>query len=254
LSQRRLRLTLGYRGTRYAGWAVQSPSRTRGRPTLQATLETALGEALGHPVRVTAAGRTDAGVHADAQVVSFDTSSTMKAAGLRRVLQRWLPDDLWIVDVAEAPSSFDARRSVLRRWYRYAIWRGGVPPTSWQGRCLVVDGGAPLDLAAMRRGATALLGRQNFAALATSRPPGQSTERTIFAADWLHISRSLLLFEVCADAFLKQMVRTIVGSLLWIGAGRWTVERFTAAIASADRRAAGPNAPAVGLSLHRIEY
>jgi len=254
LSQRRLRLTLGYRGTRYAGWAVQSPSRTRGRPTLQATLETALGEAVGHPVRVTAAGRTDAGVHADAQVVSFDTSSTMKAAGLRRVLQRWLPDDLWIVYVAEAPSSFDARRSVLRRWYRYAIWRGGVPPASWQGRCLVVDGGAPLDLAAMRRAATALLGRQNFAALATSRPPGQSTERTIFAADWLHISRSLLLFEVCADAFLKQMVRTIVGSLLWIGTGRWTVERFTAAIASADRRAAGPNAPAVGLSLHRIEY
>lgn len=252
MSERRLRLTLGYRGTRYAGWAVQSPSRTRGRPTVQATLETALGQALGHPVRVTAAGRTDAGVHADAQVVSFDTSSSITTAGLRRVLERWLPDDLWIVDVADAPPDFDARRSVLRRWYRYAIWRAHVPPAAWQGRCLVET--ESLDLAAMRRGASALLGRQDFASLATSPPPGQSTERTIFAADWLSISRSLLIFEVCADAFLKQMVRTIVGTLLWIGTGRWTVERFTAAVATADRRAAGPNAPAVGLSLHRIEY
>jgi tRNA pseudouridine38-40 synthase len=252
LLERRLRLTLGYRGTRYAGWAVQSPSRTRGRPTLQATLEAALGEALGHTVRVTAAGRTDAGVHADAQVVSFDTSSSITTAGLERVLERFIPDDLWIIDVADVPSNFDARRSVLRRWYRYAIWREGVPPTAWQGRCLVND--EPLDLAAMRRGATSLLGRRDFASLATAPPPGQSTARTVFAADWLQVSRSLLIFEVCADAFLKQMVRTIVGSLVWVGSGRWTVERFTSAIASADRSAAGPNAPAIGLSLHRIEY
>ena len=86
-----MRLTLGYRGTRYAGWAVQSPSRTRGRPTLQATLETALSTALDHPVRVTAAGRTDAGVHADAQVVSFDTASHITPAGLKRVLERARP-------------------------------------------------------------------------------------------------------------------------------------------------------------------
>ncbi len=253
MPERRLRLTLGYRGTRYAGWAAQSPSRTRGRPTVQATLETALYTALGHPVSVTVAGRTDAGVHADAQVVSFDTSSSMTAAGLRRVLERWIPDDLWIVDVADTPSTFDARRSVLRRWYRYAIWRGAGAPTGWQGRCLALDHGS-LDLASMRRGAAALLGRHDFASLATKPPPGQSTERTVFVADWLQLSRSLLIFEVCADAFLKQMVRTIVGSLLWVGAGRWTVERFTTAIASGDRRAAGPNAPAVGLSLHRIEY
>ncbi|MDQ6669478.1 MAG: tRNA pseudouridine(38-40) synthase TruA [Chloroflexota bacterium] len=253
MPQRRLRLTLGYRGTRYAGWAVQSPSRTRGRPTLQASLETALGQSLGHAVRVTAAGRTDAGVHADAQVVSFDTTSTMRAAGLRRVLERWLPDDVWIVDVDDAPATFDARRSVLRRWYRYAIWRGDVPSTSWQGRCLVIEG-EQLDVAAMRHGASALVGRHDFASLATTPPPRQSTERTVFVADWLQLSRSLLVFEVCADAFLKQMVRTIVGSLLWVGSGRWTVERFTTAVASGDRRAAGPNAPAVGLSLHRIEY
>src|SRR5439155_513917 len=85
LIHRRLRLTLGYRGTRYAGWATQSPSRTRGRPTVQATLEAALASAVRHPVRVTAAGRTDAGVHADAQVVSFETSSRIASARRRRL-------------------------------------------------------------------------------------------------------------------------------------------------------------------------
>ena len=76
----------------------------------------------------------------------------------------------------------------------------------------------------------------------------------LFAADWLQISAALLLFEICADAFLKQMVRTIVGSLMWVGGGHWTPEQFVTAVSSADRRAAGPNAPAVGLSLYRIDY
>jgi tRNA pseudouridine38-40 synthase len=252
MSTRRLRLTVGYRGTRYAGWAIQNPSMTRERPTLQATLEHALACAVGHPVRVTAAGRTDAGVHAEGQVISFDTTSTISAGGLRRVLERWLPDDVWVTDAAEAAREFDARRSALRRWYRYAIWREGVPSAAWCGRCLVET--RALDLGAMRRAARALLGRHDFAALATSARPGQSTWRTILAADWLRVSRSLLVFEICADAYLKQMVRAIVGGLLWVGSGHWTVESFAHALATADRAAAGPNAPAVGLSLHRIEY
>jgi tRNA pseudouridine38-40 synthase len=251
-TSRRLRLTLGYRGTRYAGWALQSPSRTRGRPTVQGTLEAALAHGLGHPVRVTGAGRTDAGVHAEMQVAGCDTSSTITTHGLGRVMERWLPDDVWIVDVADAPAGFDARRSVSRRWYRYAILRDGRPPAAWHGRCLVDD--QPLDLAAMRRGARALIGRHDFAALAARPLGGQSTVRTVYAADWLLVSRSLLLFEICADAYLKQMVRTIVGSLLWVGTGHWTAEQFAYALKTTDRRAAGPTAPAVGLSLARIEY
>lgn len=247
-----MRLTLGYRGTRYAGWAVQSPARTRNRPTIQGTLEAALANGLGHPVRVICAGRTDAGVHADMQVVACDTSSTITPEGLHRVMERWVPDDLWILDVADAPAAFDPRRAAARRWYRYAVWREGMPSASWQGRCLLDD--QPMDLAAMRRGAQALLGRHDFAALATRPPAGQSTVRTIFAADWLQLSQSLLVFEICADAYLKQMVRTIVGSLLWVGTGHWTVEHFENALKSTDRRAAGPTAPPHGLSLHRIEY
>jgi tRNA pseudouridine38-40 synthase len=250
-----VQLTLGYRGTRYAGWASQSPSRTRGRQTVQGCVESALCKAVGHPVRVTAAGRTDAGVHADAQVVSFDTTATISTGGLRSVLPRWLPDDVWVVDVADASPDFDARRSVVRRWYRYAVWRRGAPPSAWQGRTLVVpEDVEALDLAAMRCAAKKLLGRHDFASFATSPPAGRSTIRTVFVADWLQISAALLLFEICADAFLKQMVRSIVGSLIWVGNGHWTTEHFATALSSTDRRAAGPNAPAVGLSLHRIDY
>jgi tRNA pseudouridine38-40 synthase len=100
----------------------------------------------------------------------------------------------------------------------------------------------------------ALLGRHDFAALATGPSPGQSTRRTVFAADWLQPSASLLLFEICADAYLKHMVRAIVGSSLWVGTGRWNVDQFASALDSADRTDVGPNAPAVGLALHRIEY
>jgi tRNA pseudouridine38-40 synthase len=244
-------LTVGYRGTRFAGWASQ---RRQDRPTVQATLEAALSDVLGHPVRATAAGRTDAGVHAEAQVVSFESSAGIPADGLRRLLPPRLPDDVWVVDAQEAPAGFNARRAARRRWYRYAIWRDSVaPPASWWGRCLVLPN--PLDLGAMRRGAATLLGRQDLASVASASHGRRATTRTIFVADWLdYRATPLLQFEICADAFLRHMARTIVGSLLWIGRGRWAPEQLAAAVAAADRRAAGPTAPAHGLTLHRIDY
>ena len=242
-----MRATLGYRGTRYAGWGIQPH-----KPTLQSTVETALAGALGHPVRVTAAGRTDAGVHADGQVISFDTSSTITPDGLHRVVGRYLPDDVWFHDVSSVAGDFDARRSARRRWYRYALWRHATPPAAWQGRCLVHTD--PVDVVAMRDASRNLLGRRDFGSLVTRPSAPTSTSRTVFAADWLEVSPSLVVFEICADAFLKQMVRTTVGSLLWVGSHRWQPSDFAAALGAADRRAAGPNVPAVGLSLHRIEY
>src|SRR5207253_6504423 len=122
---------------------------------------------------------------------------------------------VWIVDAAEAAPDFDARRSALRRWYRYAIWRIGSPPPPWQGLCLV--DARPLALDAMRTAARSLLGRHDFASFATRPTATGMTERRVFAADWLEISPALLLFEICADAYLKHMVRGIVGSLLWVG-------------------------------------
>ncbi len=250
--QRVVRLTLGYRGGAFAGWARQSPTTTHGLGTVQGVLERALSAALGHPTTCTAAGRTDAGVHAEGQVVSFATSSTIPAEGLRRVLSASLPDDLWIVDAADAPSCFDARHDARRRWYRYAIWRGDSPPATWHGRALPFPG--RLDLTTMRHAARTLLGRHDLTSLAAAGSVTGSPRRTIFAADWLELGPRLAHFEVCADGFLKRMVRTIVGSLLRVGEGAWTVETFAAAVAAHDRRAAGPTAPALGLTLTRVEY
>jgi tRNA pseudouridine38-40 synthase len=181
----------------------------------------------------------------------------MPATGLARVLPRYLPDDVWLVDAREAAPTFDARRAALRRWYRYAIWRDGVPEPGWQGRCLAFE--APLDVRGMRVAAAGLVGTLDAASLVGNwgrdARPGRSTRRTVYVADWLERSdQPLLTFEVCANAFLRQMVRTLVGSLIWVGQGRWTPEQFAAALASLDRRAAGPTAPAHGLTLTRIEY
>jgi tRNA pseudouridine38-40 synthase len=244
---RRFRATLGYRGTRYAGWGIQPHSLT-----LQGAVEASLADVLGHAVRVTAAGRTDAGVHASGQVISFETASNITPEGLQRVLSTRLPDDVWVRSVEEAAPTFDARRSARRRWYRYALWRDGNPPIEWWGRSLLHSD--PLNVSAMRSAARHLLGRQDFASVATGRSTAGSAVRTVFAADWLQISPSLLMFEICADGFLKQMVRAIVGSLLWVGSGHWHPREFAEAISAADRRAAGPNAPALGLTLHHIEY
>jgi tRNA pseudouridine38-40 synthase len=240
-------MTLGYRGTHYAGWAVQPR-----HATVQASVESGLSTVLQHSVRVTVAGRTDAGVHAEGQVISFDTPSSIPAEGLRRVLPHHLPDDIWVDDVSEASPNFDARRSARRRWYRYALWRQGEPSVDWRGRAFVSHD--RLDVRAMRDASRCLLGRHDFASLVTQPSRRTFSTRTIFAADWLEISPSLLCFEVCADAFLKQMVRAIVGSLLWVGAGRWSTPDFAQALAATDRRAAGQNAPAVGLTLHHVEY
>ncbi len=199
-----------------------------------------------------AAGRTDAGVHADGQVVSFDTSSPIPCEGLLQVLPHHLPDDVWVDDVAEAPPGFDARRAARRRWYRYAIWRHATPSPRWRGRALLTH--EPLDIAAMRESSRCLLGRHDFASLATRSSADGTTTRTVFAADWLDVSPSLLLFDICADAFLAHMVRAIVGSLLWVGTGRWSSPQLAQGLAAHDRRAVGPNAPALGLTLHHIEY
>src|SRR5262249_49012031 len=160
--------------------------------------ESTLSAALAHPVHVTAAGRTDAGVHAEGQVISFDTTSTITPHGLQRVLARTLPDDVWVHEVLETGPEFDARRSARRPWDRYALWRHATPSAAWHGRALPHTD--PLDLSAMRHASRALLGSHDFASLVTRPAVSGSTRRTVFAADWLEVSPSLLTFEICADA------------------------------------------------------
>ncbi len=241
-------------------WLSRDPVRGLGHPTpkCHGAGDSGIcpGQALGHTVRVTAAGRTDAGVHADAQVVSFETPSTITLAGVQRILPRWLPDDMWVVDVNEAPP---ASMHAAPRCAAGTATRSGATPSlrrvGGAARSLRASGSkCPRCVPPPGTCSGAMISRHW---LVTRNPLAReraSTTRTVFAADWLDVGPSLVMFEICADAFLKHMVRAIVGSLLWVGDGRWSPTQFSHALAARDRRAAGPTAPALGLTLHHIEY
>ncbi|MCC6176722.1 MAG: tRNA pseudouridine(38-40) synthase TruA [Chloroflexi bacterium] len=246
---RTLRLTLAYEGTRYAGFSLQP-----GRTTIQEVVEGALTQCLGETIRVTAAGRTDAGVHASGQVVSFATRGRLAPAEVRRALNALLPEDVVVETAAAAPDWFDARRSATRRHYRYVIWNQPRRSLWWRRWAWHVPD--PLDVPSMQEAASALLGRHDFASFASQaarEPAGHSTERVVEQAAWWS-EAGLLGFEITATAFLRHMVRGIVGTLVQVGRGQLSASALPSVLAARDRRRAGPNAPPHGLMLTGVEY
>jgi tRNA pseudouridine38-40 synthase len=245
---RTLRLALEYDGTDYRGFGIQPDA-----PTIQGVLEAALGAALDQPVRVVAGGRTDSGVHAVGQVVSLTTASAMPADVVQRATNARLPPDVYVRAVAEATAGFDARRSARWRRYRYTLWRAAAPNLWWRRYSYHLA--APLDLATMRRASRRLIGRHDFAALATHQAQNapSSTVRTVYSARWL-VDGDFWHFEVVADAFLRHMVRSMVGTLLLAGRRELAPADVSAILASGDRRRAGPTVPAAGLTLMTIAY
>jgi tRNA pseudouridine38-40 synthase len=254
---RTIALGLAYEGTRYHGFGIQP-----GRPTIQEVLEEALAGCLGERIRVTAAGRTDAGVHATGQVVSFvtgrvasfATGGRLAGARLVRAVNAHLPEDVQVAWADQVADGFDARRTALRRHYRYCIWNHPRPDI-WRRRWTwhLPD---RLDDEAMERAAATLVGRRDFAGFAgqASREPlGRTTVRTVERATWWR-DGPVLSFEIAADAFLRHMVRGLVGTLVLVGRGRINQADFEEIVVRADRRRAGPNAPARGLTLIGVDY
>jgi len=246
---RTIKLTLAYDGTAYAGWQAQAS-----QPSLQETLEQAICRITGEQLRVETSGRTDAGVHALAQVVSFDTQTHLSAEILQRALNAELPRDMAVIAAAEAPPGFHARRQALGKRYRYVIRDGQVADVfarhyAWQlfGR---------LDAGAMHRAAQALVGRHDFSSFETTGSPRVSSVRTVLAIDVARDDRDadLMRVEVEADGFLYNMVRTIVGTLVEVGRGSKSEAWPAEVLAAADRRAAGQTAPAQGLILLWVRY
>ena len=246
---RTIRLDLAYEGTNYHGFGIQPNG-----PTIQEVLEETLATIVGERPWVTAAGRTDAGVHASGQVVSFRTNSRLCPRALMRAANARLPDDIQVESAAEMPPEFDARRSALRRRYRYTICNRRQRDF-WQRRWSWHIG-RPLDVLAMQAASDLLLGRRGFAAFlgqAAREPAKGSTVRMVEQATW-QAERGILLFDITADGFLRHMVRGIVGTLVWVGRGRLDAAGFGEIVASGDRRRAGPNAPPAGLMLVGVEY
>jgi tRNA pseudouridine38-40 synthase len=243
---RNVRMTLAYVGTRFAGWQVQP-----GRPTIQGTLEEGLSRMLQEQVAVAGAGRTDAGVHALGQVASFTTLRELPLHGLRRGLNARLPEDIRVLEAAEAAPGFHARGDARSKEYRYRLSRAEVVSPFEAPFVTPVRG--RLDVAAMSRAARHFLGRHDFTSFCPAGCEQENRVRVVTLAR-LEESGDEIVFTIRAGGFLRHMIRTMVGTLLAVGAGRIAPDGIEGILAARDRRAAGPCAPARGLTLMRVFY
>ena len=244
----RLKITLAYTGTHFSGWQVQP-----GQRTVQGCLEEALGTICDHPVRVRAAGRTDAGVHALGQVAHCDLPEGRINIPWQRALNALLPPDMAVSDVRRVEQGFHAMFSARSKTYTYILWqrRDCLLP---QRRPFVWDTGE-LDREHMERAAAVLVGEHDFNAFRNLGTPVRSTVRRLFAV-W--IAPGLYEHELeChfqANGFLKQMVRNLVAGLVAVGRGRLTPEDLEALLRDRDRAPAPATAPARGLCLREVLY
>lgn len=245
---RYLKITLAYEGTAYAGWQIQPASHGL---TIQGIVEGALERLTGEKIRVAAAGRTDAGVHARGQVISFATSSTIPVDRWTWALNSVLPQDIVAWEAAEVGPEFHARFSAKSKTYRYCIDNGLFPDVFWRRFSWHVR--QPLDLAAMQQAADSLKGRHDFRAFAAAGRPVRSYVREIQEITWTRRDNFIYL-DIKADGFLYHMVRIIVGTLVEVGLGKRKPTEMAAILAGRRRELAGPTAPPQGLCLERVEY
>jgi tRNA pseudouridine38-40 synthase len=240
-----IRLLLAYDGTDFHGWARQPGLRT-----VEGVLEVALGRLLGEPPRVSVAGRTDAGVHARGQVASFPVPDGLDPDRLQRAVNGMLAPEVVVRQARRAREGFDARHSATGRAYVYRIDTGPVPDP-FTAR-FVWHRPGELRLGPMRMAARHLLGEHDFASFC--RPPQRGG--TIRRLERLSVSRVAHLLEIraAANAFLHQMVRSLVGTLVAVGEGRANAEAIPAVLESRRRSSAGPVAPPHGLTLERVRY
>ncbi len=244
---RNLKIVVQYDGTRYLGWQRQKSSER----TVQGRLEQTLGRMTGDRVAVVGAARTDAGVHAQAQVANFLTESALTPEEILDGCRRHLPEDIAVHSVEEAPPRFHARYLARRKRYAYRICNLPVRDVFRRRYSLHVP--ELLDLAAMHEAARALIGRHDFRSFTSLKSEKKSSERTLNVLDlrreggWVE-----LYFE--GDSFLYHMIRIITGTLLEVGRGRVDPASVRAMLEARHRGAAGPLAPAAGLCLLEVLY
>jgi len=241
-----IKLILEYDGTRYHGWQVQQKT-----VTLQGTLEAVLMRLLHEPARVRVAGRTDAGVHALGQVVSFKSEKIIDLTRLQRSLNALLPSDIVVTHIEEVSAAFNPRRDALSRTYLYRIWNHPWPSALWVRYSWHVP--FPLESDLMNQAAALLVGDHNFSSFQGADSVEHTPWRTVFRSTVRQVD-DFLVYEVEARSFLRHMVRNIVGTLVEVGRGALTVEDFAQIFAARDRTRAGLNAPPRGLFLVEVKY
>jgi tRNA pseudouridine38-40 synthase len=246
-----LKLTLEYDGSRFVGWQVQPNG-----PSVQGVVQDAIEKLCGARVRVTGAGRTDAGVHARGQVASLEPPRELPLPAWTAGLNGHLPEDVACVRAEEAPQGFDARRWARGKRYVYRILRSPTRSPLLRGWAWEVR--RPLDVAAMRAALAALRGRHDFSALRAADCPSRTTVREVrrleIDVEPLGQGAEIVRISVEATAFLKHMVRNIAGTLVEVGHGKRSAGSLEDLLASGDRTGAGPTAPPHGLVLDEVFY
>jgi len=248
---RNMKLVLAYDGTDFCGWQVQPNS-----PTIQGTLVSAIGRIAGQKVLPQGSGRTDAGVHALAQVASFITDSPMPPQNWIKALNDILPASVRVLAAAEVPLQFHARKSATGKTYRYRIFRGAICPPflsryAWHYPY-------PLNESAMQVAATLVVGEHDFTSFAAVDPERDCDElpsnvRRIFESTWEN-SPDELTYTVRGNGFLHHMVRNLVGTFVLVGKGTLQPQDIPRILQAQDRSASGATAPACGLHLVAVEY
>lgn len=247
------RLTVAYDGTDFVGW-----QRQRNGPSVQAALEEALAKLFGHPVACRGAGRTDAGVHASGQIVSFASERLFPPRTVVYGTNDYLPKGIRVMAAEPASDDFDARFSASGKLYRYRLWNGPVCSPLYARTHWHVYSGRPLELPLMQSAGQLLVGQHDFAAFRAADCERHTTVRKMRRLEVfrpvLPGDEPVIHIEVEATAFLKQMVRILTGTLVAVGRGRMTPAEVAGLLESGDRAAAGPTAPAHGLELCRVDY
>lgn len=241
----RIKAVIAYDGTAYSGFQIQ-----KNAPTIQAEIEDVLASLTGESIRIVGAGRTDAGVHAEGQVIAFDTSWQHPISDLQRGMNALLSDQIAVFELSRAETDFHPRFDAVRRWYRYTIYQSAIPHPMLTRYTLRVR--RDLDIEAMAKAGASLVGRHDFFAFG-SPPQGDNSVRNVVRSVWLS-EGPWLTFDIEADAFLYRMVRMLVGTLLRVGYGALTPEMFEEILASRAREKAGPAVVAKGLCLKSVFY
>lgn len=242
-----VKLTIQYDGTRYDGWQRQGNTDN----TLQGRLEGVLSRMVGKPVEIQGAGRTDAGVHARGQVASVHMPEGYTPQEVQDYLNRYLPEDVAVVEVVEVGERFHARLSATGKEYRYHIRMGSVPDVFARKYQYRVE--EPLDIPAMERAAGYLTGKHDFRSFCGNRRFKKSTVRDVFHIG-VEVCGSDLTLIYRGDGFLYNMVRILTGTLLEVGLGQRTPESMVDILEARERTAAGKTAPAQGLVLQQVFY
>lgn len=244
---RTIKLLIEYDGTNYLGWQVQPKGST-----IQGVLEEKLRILTGEPVRLFGSGRTDSGAHAFGQVAHFRTRSHMDVQIMQRALNSLLPPDILIHKMEEVDEDFHARKHSKSKVYEYRILNRNLRPIFDREYVWYIP--QKLKFIEMKKATQSLLGEHDFSAFRSVGSPTRTAVRKVIRAEWKKDRKGFIRFEIEANGFLKQMVRSIVGTLVEIGKGKLNSAEFAKIMESEDRRRAGPTAPAKGLFLKEVKY